>query len=240
VWLRLVSIDFFLTSIHHLILKGLILLFKKKHSIIVDALAKKVFFAKEEFHMKEESKIIFHLSDTKNNQQYTIEGQIDKAELDKLLDTQTPLTDLSYVINIFKTKDEVFVSGQVECLLEDLCYRCLKPTQKKIIGGIEATYIYGNENDTILKEKELESLENVIYYVGSEIDLYDRVTEALIVAIPQRFLCSEDCRGLCPFCGQDLNEEPNHECESAEEFDNESVFSKLSVLKDNLNDNHQK
>ncbi|HPF16161.1 MAG TPA: DUF177 domain-containing protein [Thermotogota bacterium] len=190
--------------------------------------------------MKVESKIIFHLAETKSNQQYTIEGQIEKAELADLLDTQTPLTDLSYEIKIFKTKDELFISGQVACLLEDLCYRCLKPTRSKITGVIEATYIYGNENDTILKEKELESLENVIYYVGSEIDLYDRVTEALIVAIPQRFLCSADCKGLCPFCGQDLNEEPNHVCESADEFENESVFSKLSVLKDSLNDNHQK
>jgi len=78
----------------------------------------------------------------------------------------------------------------------------------------------------------------VIYYVGSEIDLFDRVAEAFIIAIPQRFLCSENCQGLCPFCGEDLNENPDHQCEPAEDFEEESVFSKLTELKEHLND-HQ-
>ncbi len=188
--------------------------------------------------MKEKPEIIFHLSDSQINQQYSIKGIVKQKELEGVLDTETPITDLTYSISIFKAKDEAFVSGQVECTLEDLCYRCLKPTTEKITGVIEATYIHSNENDTILKEKELESLENVIYYVGSEIDLYDRVIEALITAIPQRFLCSENCKGLCPFCGEDLNENPNHQCEPAEEFENKSAFSKLAELKKSLNNDY--
>jgi len=210
----------------------------QKHSIIKDAIVKKVFVTKEVMMMKEVPEIKFHLSDAQTNQQYSIEGTIRQQDLEKLLDTQTALTDLSYLIQIFKAKDEIFVSGEVECLLEDLCYRCLKPTTQKINGVIEATYIYGNENDTMAKEKQLESLENVIYYVGSEIDLFDRVAEAFIIAIPQRFLCSENCKGLCPFCGEDLNENPDHQCEPVEDFEEESVFSKLTELKEHLND-HQ-
>ena len=188
--------------------------------------------------MKENPKIIFHLSDSETNQQYQMKGTIKKKDFEGFLETEQPLTDLSYTIMIFKAKDEVFVNGTVECRLEDLCYRCLKPTAQNIKGDIEAAYIYGNENDTILKEKELESLENVIYYVGSEIDLFDRVAEAFIIAIPQRFLCSENCKGLCPFCGEDLNENPEHQCEPAEDLEEESVFSKLTELKEHLND-HQ-
>jgi uncharacterized protein len=189
--------------------------------------------------MKENPKIIFHLSDSQNNQQYQLEGTIKKEVLVDFLDTEQPLTDLTYTISVFKAKDEVFVNGTVECQLEDLCYRCLKPTTEHIKGVIEATYVYGNENDTKDKEKELESLENVIYYVGSEIDLFDRVIEALIISIPQRFLCDENCKGLCPFCGEDLNENPSHTCELAEKFEEESVFSKLSALKDNLKDGQE-
>jgi len=189
--------------------------------------------------MKENPKILFHLSDSQTNQQYQLEGTIKKKDFEDFLDTEQPLTDLFYVISVFKAKDEIFVSGTVECQIEDLCYRCLKSTNDSIKGTIEATYIYGNENDTINKENELESLENVIYYVGSEIDLFDRVIEALITAIPQRFLCNENCKGLCPFCGEDLNENPNHTCEPAEMFEEESAFSKLSSLKDSLN-NDQK
>ena len=185
--------------------------------------------------MKENPKIIFHLSDSQTNQQYQLEGTIQKESLVDFLDTQQPLSDLRYVCSIFKAKDEIFVNGTVECQVEDLCYRCLKPTTETIKGIIEATYVYGHENDTMKKEKELESLENVIYYVGSEIDLFERVIEALIIAIPPRFLCDEKCKGLCPFCGEDLNENPNHVCEPAEAFEEETFFSKLSALKNHLN-----
>ncbi len=185
--------------------------------------------------MKENPKILFHLSDSQTNQQYQLEGTIKKRDFEDFLDTEQPLTDLFYVISVFKAKDEIFVSGTVECQFEDICYRCLKPTTEKIKGAIEAIYIYGNENDTINKENELESLENVIYYVGSEIDLFDRVIEALITAMPQRFLCGENCKGLCPFCGEDLNKNPTHVCESAENFEQESAFSKLSALKESFN-----
>ncbi|MFP4461959.1 MAG: YceD family protein [Thermotogota bacterium] len=189
--------------------------------------------------MKEKPEIIFHLSDSQTHQQHQIKGSLKKQDFEDFLDTQIPLSDLSYEINIFKAKDDLFVNGHVLCSLEDLCYRCLKPTAVEIKGIIEATYVYGNENDTINKEKELESLENVIYYVGSEIDLFDRVIEALITAIPQRFLCDENCKGLCPFCGEDLNENPDHTCEQADLFEEENVFSSLSALKDNLKDDQE-
>jgi uncharacterized protein len=38
------------------------------------------------------------------------------------------------------------------------------------------------------------------------VDLTEQVREDIILELPQRALCREDCRGLCPQCGQDLNE----------------------------------
>ena len=42
---------------------------------------------------------------------------------------------------------------------------------------------------------------------GHEIDLAAAVEEALLLDLPMRFLCREDCKGLCPVCGKDLNTE---------------------------------
>lgn len=46
------------------------------------------------------------------------------------------------------------------------------------------------------------------HYDGSEIDLTEAVQEQILLALPMRPLCSEDCRGLCPGCGADRNREP--------------------------------
>lgn len=40
---------------------------------------------------------------------------------------------------------------------------------------------------------------------GTTIDLADSVREDILICFPQQFLCHEDCRGLCPRCGQNLN-----------------------------------
>ncbi len=180
--------------------------------------------------MHDDQEILFHIPNYEGNREFIMDGVIKKETVDEFLDTQHALSDLSYHISIFKVKDELFVNGTAECELEDLCYRCLQPTAEKVRGVIEATYIYGNENDTNSKEKELESLENVIYYVGSQVDLFDRVIEALIIAKPQRFLCAESCKGLCPFCGEDLNENPNHECDAPDFEEIGNPFSQLKAL----------
>ena len=39
-------------------------------------------------------------------------------------------------------------------------------------------------------------------------DILPRVREAVILELPMRFLCSEDCKGLCPLCGANLNRGP--------------------------------
>ena len=47
----------------------------------------------------------------------------------------------------------------------------------------------------------------MIPFTGEELDLCEAVQEQVIMALPVRPLCREDCRGLCPVCGADLNEE---------------------------------
>ena len=44
------------------------------------------------------------------------------------------------------------------------------------------------------------------FYSGEEIELDDFVRETLVMNMPGKVLCSEDCKGLCPKCGADLNQ----------------------------------
>jgi len=59
---------------------------------------------------------------------------------------------------------------------------------------------YQQANDEII-----DSEANLTYYTGDEIDLTDLVRESLILAEPIKCVCSENCRGLCPHCGINLN-----------------------------------
>ena len=55
-------------------------------------------------------------------------------------------------------------------------------------------------------EVELSDREVVVgYYDGERLDLGDVVREQLFLSLPLKRLCREDCRGLCPTCGKNLN-----------------------------------
>jgi uncharacterized protein len=65
------------------------------------------------------------------------------------------------------------------------------------------------------------------YLEGEELDLRAWARDALALALPAKIVCREDCRGLCPVCGEDLNEAaPDHGHESAPD----PRWSKLSEL----------
>ena len=53
-----------------------------------------------------------------------------------------------------------------------------------------------------------ETEDDVVRFNGYRIDLQETVAEEVRLAIPMKVLCREDCKGLCPSCGKDLNEGP--------------------------------
>nr|WP_041446329.1 DUF177 domain-containing protein [Pseudothermotoga thermarum] len=110
------------------------------------------------------------------------------------------------------TKDGIAVGGYAKTVVEHPCDRCLKMVKLPINGTIEALYKPISEAPKT-KEEQLESLRNVIYYSSDKIDLSERIIEAIVVDVPAKVLCKPDCKGLCPRCGADLNEEKDHRCQ---------------------------
>lgn len=77
------------------------------------------------------------------------------------------------------------------------CRRCLAPTAVKIDAGVEALFT----------EDELDD-DPAAYRIpprAMEIELGEAIREELVLAVPEFTLCREDCRGICPRCGTDLN-----------------------------------
>jgi uncharacterized protein len=88
--------------------------------------------------------------------------------------------------------------------LEGPCMRCLEPGQLDL--EVEAREV--SQNGT--EDPELTSP----YVDDDELDLGRWAHDATMLALPSRFLCRPDCAGLCPVCGESLNDNP-HEHETA-------------------------
>ncbi|MFL5899609.1 MAG: YceD family protein [Solirubrobacterales bacterium] len=103
--------------------------------------------------------------------------------------------------------------------IEGPCVRCLEGAAFET--GVDAREVA--QEDT--EDEELLSP----YVEDEELDLGRWAHDAAVLAIPARFLCREDCAGLCPACGESLNDaDPaDHEHETA--FD--PRWAKLRELK---------
>lgn len=66
------------------------------------------------------------------------------------------------------------------------------------------------------------------YLAGEELDVHAWARDALALALPTQIVCGEDCRGLCPVCGENLNQAaPGH----AHEAEPHARWAKLSELR---------
>jgi uncharacterized protein len=105
---------------------------------------------------------------------------------------------------ITKTSGTVFIKGEFSALVDIDCSRCLERATLPIGGDFTYTLIPAKaetREDLELTPEELE----ISYYQGDFIDLAPIICEQIILQIPMKVLCSEECRGLCPHCGANLN-----------------------------------
>ncbi len=107
--------------------------------------------------------------------------------------------------NVKLAGHEVFVSGQVETRAQLECDRCLKPLELPVSADFVLEYITGSDYESsstaALSEEEMA----VSVFDGESIDVDEIVKEQILLAVPARTLCREDCKGMCPECGIDLN-----------------------------------
>ena len=81
------------------------------------------------------------------------------------------------------------------------CDKCLKDVPTEF--GIA----YEEELDMkASKEDRIKDLDEINYVTGCSLDVEQLVHNEILIHWPLRVLCKEDCRGICPVCGKDLNE----------------------------------
>ena len=116
--------------------------------------------------------------------------------------------------------ETVIVRGVARAVIQSPCARCLKPTLTEVEAELEEAFI----RDT---GEALAADEDQYMYSGHVLELDEAVRTALLLEMPSRVLCKEDCRGLCDQCGADLN---TNECSCQKDLTHRNPFSALASL----------
>ena len=120
-----------------------------------------------------------------------VEGTEDPAFLELDLVGGFPcriLDSVHYQLHASLAGRDLLVTGSAFIPVQTQCALCLK----------ELTVQLGSDKICIFREKVPEEI----------VDITDDIREDILIEIPTRFKCSEECKGLCPGCGADLNVEP--------------------------------
>lgn len=104
-----------------------------------------------------------------------------------------------------KAADRFRLIGRATTTLEVPCSRCAEPFRIPVDASFDLSYLPQTENEGE-GEREIEEEDlNTSFYRGGVIDLAELLREQFYLALPMKPLCSEDCKGLCPHCGTNLN-----------------------------------
>ena len=137
---------------------------------------------------------------------------------------------LSVSLEVRGNAERVRVTGSVRGALSLQCGRCLARFGFTLDEPVDTIFLRETPVATT-DEVEVPGREmDLEFFDGVELDMDRLVAEQVFLALPVAAVCSENCKGLCPRCGADLNTE---ECR-CEKDEGGSPFSALSGLKGRL------
>lgn len=181
---------------------------------------------------------------------YEINETIKVSDLQPIDVESLPIEVIQLNGIIKKTGKNFLFHGKISGTYNHICDRCLDNMQYRLekemlwlfergllneylnpvehcSRGIDEKYRKGKEKFDELAEKRV--------FQGDDIDLTPYIWEELVLDMPYKFLCSEDCAGLCPVCGTNLNHE---KCSCKIDVQNDTTplsNTKLSELLQGIN-----
>jgi DUF177 domain-containing protein len=108
-------------------------------------------------------------------------------------------------VSYYRAGTEVFLTGEVSASTAASCARCAE----EFIAGNRRQFRYVMAPKAVGYDKQADLCADDLefsLYEGENIDLTPLVREQVLLALADRPLCREECKGLCPHCGSNLNE----------------------------------
>jgi len=145
----------------------------------------------------------------------------------KKLNLEEPFkNDLKLDCSVDKSVHQIVVNCNLSIEAEFLCDRCSEKYNDILKHNFRLVYLF-EKNSEDIKDTNVKFVSGTI----EELNLTQDAIDYAYLSIPMKKLCNDDCLGLCPNCGVNLNKK---ECSCKTENIN-PVWEKLLNLKDNLN-----
>lgn len=131
-----------------------------------------------------------------------LQGSLDLTDLFRESRDVKPLGPLAYRLEVQVSNRMIHVSGELDVHIRLLCSRCLDPIDEHFVLPFEEQFRVMKPSDPPPAEED-----EFVSVTEDQIDLDPFMEEELVVQLPLIPLCSEDCKGLCPTCGTNRNEQ---------------------------------
>lgn len=111
-------------------------------------------------------------------------------------------SDLHLHLRLESVVEGVLVTATARAAVSGECGRCLEPLAREVEASFQELYLYPDQHDD---DEEAERLE------GDFLDLEPALRDAVVLSLPLRPVCRDDCPGLCSQCGARLADDPEHQ-----------------------------
>ena len=125
---------------------------------------------------------------------------------------------------IDKTANQVYLKAEIRTSGNFQCDRCLDEFEQPISTSYQVFYVYNDVDGGKASPDEFQIIRPDTVYIN----LTEDIRQTVLLSVPLKLLCSEECKGLCSRCGTNWNHQT---CECHEEIKD----SRLQRLKDLLN-----
>ena len=135
-------------------------------------------------------------------------GSTRKYEVNETIDVAGGGRVVQGEVGLVRTDRGILVKGTLQTAVEVTCSRCLSVFSCPLGLGIEEEYLPTTD---MASGASLPSPEEPSYFTIDEhyvLDLTEAIRQCIMLTIPMKPLCRQDCAGLCPNCGHNLNQGP--------------------------------
>ena len=142
-----------------------------------------------------------------NLSQGTHEYQLSKSVVDLGLE-ENFLGDVTATVTVEKSSRQIFLRAAIRSHAAFQCDRCLDEFKKEVSSVLQTVYVWNSADRS-------EDRDDDVHVLSSDtniIDISDDVRDGVLLAVPLKLLCQEECAGLCPLCGKNLNHTANGRC----------------------------
>ena len=167
--------------------------------------------------------MLINLSEILTREQYTVQKEVEAefTEFSSRMGTFPVKEKEKFLLELTHVKDgEIRIAGKTALVFTAPCGRCLEDVDVKVDVDFEKTVHLKRED--VSGENDLEETN---YIDGYTLDVDKLIYGEVLIGWPTKILCSEDCKGICNVCGQNLNQ-GTCSCEDT------SLDPRMSVIRD--------